>query len=180
MVPHTLRVGLMVFLLFLAGCADYAPVPGGTDAVNPSYYSTKEDFLSRLSGIDPGMPEKEVLAKMGRREEELNLLRRNEIMTALLGSSIVTFDDDATRENILHDLYGYKLNYKIVKRRHGFSSLIRIRTDEKGFDYTVTLIFYQGMLFEKPLVTGGIVNGSSSKTFFDFLSPGIAVDRITK
>jgi hypothetical protein len=180
MVSHILRIGLTVFLLFLAACADQAPVPGGTDAINPSFYRTKEDFLSRLDGISPGMPEKEVMAKLGRKEGELTRLKRDDIMTSLLGSNIVTFENDATRENILHELYGYRLNYKSVKRQHGFTSLIRVRTDEKGFDYTVALIFYQGLLFEKPLVTGGIINGSSSKTFFDFLSPGIVVDRVTR
>jgi hypothetical protein len=177
---HLFRVGLTIFLLFLAGCADYAPVPGGSEAVNPTFYKAKEEFLKRLDGINPGMSETEVMARLGRQESELIRLKRDDIMTSLLGSNIVTFEDDATRENILHELYGYKLNYKLVKRQHGFTSLIRVRTDEKGFDYGATLIFYRGLLFEKPLITGGIVNESSSKTFFDFLSPGIVVDRATR
>jgi len=135
----------MVFLMFLAGCADIAPVPGGTDSINISFYGTKEELLARLTGLVPGTPEKE--------------------------------EDDTSREDVLHALYGYRLNYKNVKRRHGFSSPIRVRTDEKGFSYAVTLIFYEGWLFEKPIVTGGVINESSSATIFDFLNLGTVVDR---
>lgn len=171
------KTTLAAAVLLLAACADYAPVPGGTDNINPSFYTTREDLLHRLDGIDPGMAEKAVMAKLGRKEGELTRLKRDDIMTALLGSNIVTFEDDATRENILHELYGYKLPYKAVKRKHGFTSPIRIRTDEKGFSYTVILIFYRGLLFEKPLVSGGVINESSSRTFFDYLSPGTIIDR---
>ena len=167
----------MVFLMFLAGCADIAPVPGGTDSINISFYGTKEELLARLTGLVPGTPEKEVLSRLGRREGELTRLKRDEIITSLLGTSIVTFEDDTSREDVLHALYGYRLNYKNVKRRHGFSSPIRVRTDEKGFSYAVTLIFYEGWLFEKPIVTGGVINESSSATIFDFLNLGTVVDR---
>lgn len=164
-------------LLMLTGCAEHAPVPGGTDNVNSSFYKTKGDFLSRLPDVAPGMSQEEALAKLGRKEGELVRLKRDEILTALLGTDNITLKDENIRQELLQTLYGYKLIYKKVERKHGFTSPIRVRTDEKGFDYTVILIFRDGSLFASPIVTGGVVNASSSKTFFDFLSPGIAVDR---
>ena len=163
------------------GCAGVMPVPGGNETVNESFYETKEDLLSRLETITPGMSEKEVFKALDRHENDFQRLTRQEVVTALLGTSNVEFKDGAEEQNynqhLLQTLYGFRLSYQIVKRKLGFSSPIRIRTDEKGFDYIVTLIFKDGVLFEKPILSGGVVNASSSKTFFDYLNPGTVMDR---
>lgn len=163
--------------IMLVGCAGYAPVPGGTDTINSAFYKTRNDFLSRLSEVMLGMSQEDVLAKLGRKEGELIRLKRDEILTSLFGTDNITLKDENIRRELLQTLYGYKLPYKVVERKHGFTSPIRVRTDEKGFDYTVMLIFRDGSLFASPILTGGTVNASSSKTFFDFLSPGIVVNR---
>lgn len=174
--------GTAALLLALAACAQLAPVPGGTDSVNPSFYSAKEDFLARLGTLQPGMSEADVMAHLGRKEEELIRLKRDEVMIALLGTSNVEIRDGAQETaadgSQLQSIYGYRLNYRVVERHHGFSSPIRVRTDESGFDYAVTLLFRDGKLAERPIITGGEINASSSKTFFDFLNPGTAVNRI--
>jgi hypothetical protein len=166
----------MLLPLLLGGCAQAFPVPGGTDAVNASYYNTKEDFLTRVSAIDVGMTEKEVLARLERSEDDMIRLKRDEIMMAMTGTNNIEFKGaDAgpqSSRNVIRSLQGYRLNYKAVERKHGFSSPIRIRTDEKGFDYTVTLIFRKDRLLEKPILTGGVVNNFSSKTFFDLINSG--------
>ena len=171
----------MFLALFLTGCAGHIPVPGSSEAVNPAFYSTEQDLLERLGQLKPGMTESEVFAKLGHSGEDLMRLERSQVVTALYGSSAVEFHDGSDQpeedSRFLQSLYGYRLEYKIIKREHGFSSPIRIRTDEKGFDYAVTLIFREGALYEKPILTGGVVNRSSSKTFFDYLNPGTIIDR---
>lgn len=171
---------MLVNVLLLCGCARYLPVPGGTDTVNKSYYTTREDLLARLNALTPGTSEQAVFETLGHQPDDFLKLERNQIVDALYGTSNVAFNDGSpAREDhtyFLQSLYGYRLNYKIVKRRHGFTSPIRIETDESGFDYAVALIFRDGILYTAPVVTGGTVNRSSTKTFFDYLNPGTILD----
>lgn len=177
------RATLLCFtaLMVITGCAGILPVPGGNETVNESFYETKDDLLSRLENITPGMTEEEVFTALNRRGGDFQRLTRQEVITALLGTSNVEFRDGAEEKNynqyLLQSLYGFRLSYQIVKRKHGFSSPIRIRTDEKGFDYIVTLIFRDGILFEKPILSGGVINASKSKTVFDYINPGTVLDR---
>lgn len=171
---------LAAVLTGITGCAGILPVPGGNETVNESFYETKEDLLARLETITIGMTEKQVFSALGRKEADFQRLTRQDVVTALLGTSNVEFKDgeDTQKYNheLLQSLYGFRLSYEIVKRKHGFSSPIRIRTDEKGFYYIATLIFRDGVLFEKPILSGGVVNASSSKTFFDYLNPGTLIN----
>lgn len=168
-------------LFVLAGCAGFLPVPGGGEAVNRSFYAMPDDLLARLGNMHPGMNEADVYAALGRGKEDMIRLERNQIVTALYGSTSVEFRDGAPEHEegsrFLQSLYGYRLYYKAVEREHGFSSPIRIRTDESGFDYAVTLIFREGILYERPIVAGGVVNRSSSHTFFDYISPGTVITK---
>lgn len=171
---------VMTYSLLLVNCAGIAPVPGGNDSVNQSYYGTENDLLDRLKMLNIGMSEEEVLSILGRKRDDLIRLQRSDVLFALYGSGNVEISDGnlegETGKSFLQSLYGYKLNYKIVKRKIGFSSPIRIRTDEKGFDDTVTLIFRDNKLFDQAILTGGIVNSSSSSTLFDYLNPGRIID----
>lgn len=176
-----LAVVLAAVTLISGGCAGIAPVPGGTDTENLAFYKTKEDLLSKLTTLVPGMPESIVFERLERKPSDFTILKRDEVMTALLGTSNVEVRDSARQEDlsntILQSLYGYRLNYSNVEREHGFTNPIRIRTDESGFNYTVILIFRQGRLFEKPILSGGVVNRNSSKTIFDYLNPGTLLSR---
>jgi hypothetical protein len=73
--------------------------------------------------------------------------------------------------HLLQSLYGYKFTFKVIEHTHGFSSPIRIRTNETGYSYIVYLIFRDNKLFERPVVSGGNVNNTSSGTLFDYLTP---------
>lgn len=134
---------------------------------------------ARLAGLVPGMPEEEVLAGLCRKRDGLIRLDRRDIRIALLGGDNIPFSAKYPEgeQDMMHSLYGYKLNFKSIKRKHGFTSPIRIRTDESGFNYSVTLIFREGVLFEKPILAGGIVDGSKSGTLFDFITPGTIVNQ---
>ena len=148
--------------------------------------------------MHPGMSEGEVFAKLcsSSKKESMARLDRREIRTSLLGGPDVPFvspgggvitggapdpsakTSELSDSQIIQSLYGYKLSYKSVKKKHGFTSLIRIRTDESGYDYIVTLIFQNGALFANPILTGGPVNTVTSSTLFDFITPGTIVSRI--
>jgi len=166
-----------VIILNLGACAGKMPVPGGTEDVNETCFSSVADMQKRILEVSPGMPEGQVLAHLCRKKEALTRLDRREIRIALLGGDNVLFSgmDAETDSHLIQSLYGYKLAYKSVNRKHGFLSPIRIRTDETGFNYTVMLIFRDGKLFENPILSGGIVNNVTSGTVFDFITPGTLV-----
>lgn len=173
---HYWRYGLIITIL-LGGCAGWAPVPGGTDTVNRDFYKSKEDFMDKVGQLTPGMSPPQVFTILGRKEEEFTKLKREEIMEAMLGTNNAAIQDGIQNQQmrmILQYLYGYRLEFKAVKREHGFDNPIRWRTNESGFDYAISLIFYNGQLLEKPVISGGKVNSTSSKTLFDFLSLGTA------
>lgn len=173
-------LGLFATTLILSGCADHFPVPGGTSIVNGACFSSVPEMQARLISLKPGMQESEVFANLCKKRESMSQLERREIRTALLGGADVLFAPNGmqTDAEIIDSLYGYKLSYRSVKKKIGFTSPIRIRTDEIGYDYTVTLIFQDGRLFERPILTGGAVNNASSGTLFDALTPGTLISRI--
>src|SRR5687768_7813690 len=119
---------LLAILALVGGCAGRLPVPGGTDTTNESFYDSREEMLKRLEGLHAGMPESVVLQKLNRREGELQKLKREEIVTALLGTSNIEFKegfgDQLAGSNLIQSLYGYRLDYQMVEREHGFSSPI--------------------------------------------------------
>ncbi len=158
------------------------PVPGGSDSINGSAFSSAGDFRARVDQLQPGMGESQVFANLGRNREDMTRLGRDEIVRVLYGGSAMQLLDNASeREDtraFLGSLYGYRMSFRNTKKEHGFSSPIRVKTQESGYDYTVNLIFQNGILFEKPILAGGMVNDSSSRTLFDYLNPGIIVDQV--
>ena len=173
---ETLRsLCFIVMLAALPACAGWAPVPGGDDKVNSGFYSGSQDFLGRVNRLRPGMKQGEVFSILGRDAGEMTKLSRAEINAALYGGSSARFDGSLVEQEqarkFLQSLYGYRLEYAEVEREHGFSSPIRVRTEEEGFKYDVLLVFQSGRLFDKPILSGGAVADSSSKTLFDFLNP---------
>jgi len=174
--PSPYRFIVAALILTLAGCAGHAPVPGGSESANVTYYRSPDDLVARLGQIRTGMPETEVFARLGRTPKELTWLRRDEVLTALMGTNNVEFRHGFEEKDLIQSVYGYRLEYKSIKKKLGFSSPIRITTDRKGFNFTVTLVFKDGVLFTDPVLSGGIVNTSSSDTIFDFLNPGTVLD----
>ena len=53
-----------------------------------------------------------------------------------------------------------------------------MKTHESGYNYVLTLVFQNGRLFDKPILSGGVVDGYSSKTVFDYLNPGNIFSRL--
>lgn len=168
--------------LGLSACAKYAPVPGGGDSKNDKYYASEDDFRTRVNQITPGMGESQVLSILGRSRDDLTLLSREQVVATLYGGGAVQQMNSAhEREQtrlFLQSLYGYRLDYRDVQRHHGFSSPIRVRSQSEGFSYSVTLIFQNGILVERPVLAGGMVNEATSRTFFDYLNPGMAMDYV--
>jgi hypothetical protein len=169
---------LSIFLT--SGCVGM--LPGGSEADNDSFYDSVKELQGWVNDLKPGMKKGEVFARLGRRQEEFERLTRSDIVGVLFGgkdAGIPTGFTPPGGENIarfLNSLEGYRMVYKKVKRKHGFTSPIRVQTDEKGYSYEISLIFKDGRLYEKPFLTGGIVNGVSSKTLFDYLNPGLIMN----
>lgn len=170
---------VFMMMLVMAGCTRGFPLPGGNDRINEKLYESDDDLLKKLADVKRGMTYGEVFQTLGHQDNDLIIMSRAEIIQALYGSSDVRFD--GSMEESLHDmdngqsflqtLYGYKFTYRVTDREHGLQSPIRLRTDENGYSYTVRLIFRGGKLFENPIVSGGIVDTSSSRTLFDHLNP---------
>lgn len=185
MVLHSFFLrALSVFVLFgflsvLPGCAGILPVPGGDETTNKDFYKTDQELLDAISKLRPGMAEDEVFSVLEREESDFVKLDRSDIVKALFGGSDVELEQGLERQgpdnHLLQSLYGYRFSFKVVEREHGFSSPIRIRTHESGYSYTVYLIFKDGALYEKPIISGGVVNNTSSGTLFDYLTPSTVI-----
>lgn len=156
-------------------------MPGGDETTNRTFYKTDEELLDAIDRLQPGMSEDRVFSALARRREDFTKLDRSEILKVLYGGSDAElesrFEEQESTNHLLQSLYGYRFTFKIVKREHGFTSPIRIRTDESGYNYTVNLIFRDGVLFEKPAISGGVVNNTRSGTLFDYLNPGLILNR---
>lgn len=168
---------LIAGFIFLPSCAGFLPVPGGDETINKTFYETDHDFLAAVQNLEPGMSEEQVSSILGREEDDFVKLNRSEIFDALYGGSDVEllnkFDGWDSANHFLQSFYGYRFSFKVVEQEHGFSSPIRIRTNESGYSYTASFIFQNGALYEKPILSGGVVNNTRSSTIFDYLSPRI-------
>jgi hypothetical protein len=163
---------LLAVTLAMSACADRLMVPGGDRQVNEHIYENKQDFLNRVGRLEKWMTEKEVFGHLNVEQKDVIRMDREEILTALYGDHQISMQDfegvnPAAARQFLQQLYGYKLRYQDLEREHGFKHVIRYRTKEEGFDYEVIVVFHNGRLFEKPMVTGGAVKNSSSVTIFD-------------
>ncbi|MDI1229515.1 MAG: hypothetical protein PSY14_17700 [bacterium] len=178
-----MRFGLIAMLaLSLQACAGSAPVPGGTEAVNQPYFTSGNDLKGRVEKLSPGMSEDEVMGTLGIKKVQMTLLDRIGIRKALFGGENAplpgTPEEQMEIYTIIQESTGYKLDFKDIYRKHGFSSPIRMQTDEKGVNYSVTMVFHDGALLEKPVLSGGPINDTDSTTIFDFLNPGTAISLI--
>ena len=178
-----IRFGIMTMMVLgLQACAGSAPVPGGTEAVNQPYFTSGNDLKSRVEKLNPGMSEDDVLKTLGIKKVQMTLLDRIGIRKALFGGENAplpgTPEEQMEIYTIIQESTGYKLDFKDIYRKHGFSSPIRMQTDEKGVNYSVTMVFHDGALLEKPVLSGGPINETDSTTIFDFLNPGTALSLI--
>ncbi|MCB9963836.1 MAG: hypothetical protein H6855_02320 [Rhodospirillales bacterium] len=158
--------------LLLQGCSSVLPVPGGNETCNEGFYKTEDEFLSALKRLNIGMEEEDVFLILGRKKEDLSVLDREDILNLLYGGKNSEIYFYVKNDNIdLSKINGYRFTYKVVQSEHGFSSPIRIRTKEHGYNYTVSLVFQNERLRDAPIVSGGPVNKTHSATVFDYLSP---------
>ncbi len=171
---------IILSTLLLTACAGVLPVPGGSDTTNKSFYISKGDMKERIEKLKIGMSKDKVFSTLGRNKEELVLLNREQLVTALFGGDKPA-SNNWNGSGIINDRYfiqslsGYRLNYKIIKRKHGIKNPITVQTDQVGFDYSAILIFQNDYLYEKPIISGGVIDNSSSKTLFDFITPGMVM-----
>lgn len=177
----TAAMMVMAASLLLTACV--GALPGGSEDVNAKFYESDAILKQWVADLQPGMTKAEVFARLGRTQSDFIKLNRGEIVGVLFGSKDmgVPYQQQANDENIqtfLNSLEGYRLMFKSIKKRHGFRSPIRIQTDSKGFDYILNLVFRDGFLYEKPILLGGVVTGTNSKTLFDYLNPGTFLNQV--
>ena len=173
---------LFITCLSLQACSGVLPVPGGRSTINDDFYHSDAEMQASLESLKIGMTEQVVFSKLGREKEDLNKLDRQGIIQALYGGQFSPYISGSAENpyaNLdLKALSGYELNCRSVKRKHGLKSPISIRTNEQGYDYKATMIFLDGALFEAPIISGGLIDSSSSKTLFDYLNPSMVFKRL--
>ena len=168
-----------VFCLWLSACA--GTLPGGTDTVNENLFDDTKMLQQWVDSLKPGMSKGEVFARLGRLERDFTRLDRSQIIGVIFGGEDAGIPTHfQTNEDILtylESLEGYRLKFRRVKRKHGIASPIRLQTNENGFDYQLSLVFKNGVLYQKPFMAGGVVNDIETQTIFDYLNPGSLFDR---
>jgi len=169
----------LLSMFMLISCSGIIHAPGGSEAVNKSFYKTDTDLKTRIADIQTGMSKQAVFDTLERNEDDFVILSRSEILTTLYGQQqSYSYASPNSGQNIdLSALSGYKLLFKSVKRKHGFSSPISLKTKKDGFDYVAVFIFKDGQLNESPILSGGVVEASSTKTIFDYLNPSMVLGR---
>ena len=166
-------IGLVGCAITLTACAGIAPLPGGINATNTEYYDSVDDLKLKMADLQEGMDKSTVFKTLHREREDLVILSRPEIMMALYGTNNI--GNTTINPNDIKTLSGYRLDYKNIQRKHGISSPISMKTHKAGHAYELHLIFKDGALYEKPLLSGGIVDNSNTSTLFDYLNIGTAM-----
>lgn len=165
--------------LVTSGCA--GTLPGGTETVNEQFVDDERKLKDWVNSLEPGMTKGETFARLGRLESDFLRLNRSEIIGVIFGGEDagipLHFRTDEDILVFLESVEGYRLNYRRVKRKHGIASPIRLQTDEKGFDYSLSLVFKNDRLYQKPFLAGGLVSDTKTQTIFDYLNPGSLFDR---
>ena len=176
----TIFLVAMVCISSLTGCAQFLPVPGGDDTTNEKYYEGEEDLMAALKRLQVGMSKERAFSILMRKEDDFKKLDRAGILHALYGGSDVELQQGMSAHGMstqfLASLAGYSFRFQVVESEHGFTSPIRVRTREEGYDYSVSLIFQNDILVEEPILSGGDINKTSSGTIFDFISPRFVLD----
>ena len=168
--------------LLLGACSGILPVPGGGETINRQFYESDKEMKRLVSEVKQGDSKKEVFTHLRRVENDFILLTRDEIMATLYGGQRLEFVQNLSNplkeRSFLQDLRGYRLVFKKVKRKHGIHTPISMRTKEGGYSYAVTFIFKNDALYEDPVLSGGMIDATSTKTVFDYLSPANALGRL--
>ena len=168
--------------VLLSGCAGSLPLPGGEETINESFYDSDISMKAKIGNLREGMPKRLVFQRLNRNEKDFLMLSRQEVVSALYGGQpmmqMPSADGTLHDSTFLQSLSGYQLIFKRVERKHGISSPIAMRTDEVGFSYSTILIFKDDKLFEKPVLSGGMIDSQATKTLFDYLSPGTVMGRL--
>ncbi len=171
------KICILVILpaFILSGCAGVLPMPGSSESVNRDFYENDINMKERVLSLREGMTTDAVFAHLGRQESDFILLDRTQIVAVLYGGQQLEFVQNVKNpmheRDFLRGLSGYKLIFKKVRRKHGISSPISLRTKEFGYSYETNLIFKDGYLFEQPILSGGAVDVISKKTIFDYMTP---------
>ena len=171
------KVFILVILpaFVLSGCAGVLPMPGSSESINRDFYENDVSMKERVLSLREGMTVSEAFAHLGRKESDFIMLDRTQIVAVLYGGQQLEFVQNVSypmqERNFLRGLSGYNLAFKKVKRKHGLSSPISLKTKKMGYSYETNLIFKDGYLFEKPILSGGAVDVISKKTVFDYMTP---------
>lgn len=168
---------LVLFLsVMLGACTGIMTVPGADDQMNSKGDQSQQELINRIGGLQIGMSKDLVLNILHKNENDLVLLSRPEVITTLYGGNNSGFDGTYEQQEkvraFLQTLCGYKLQYINTEKEHGFSSPFRMKTHESGYNYTLTMVFQNNLLFDKPVLSGGLVDETTSKTIFDYFNPG--------
>lgn len=159
---------LATAVTLVGGCS----VIDSHEQTNGNVFNSQQDVRSRLSQLRAGMDKAEVLKTLGVSDKSLQSLDRRGIKVALYGSENQTIQGSEEEvRSFLSGMEGYKFHYKDIDKDRSLSSSFRVKTESKGVDMTVYMVFKNGKLFDTPSVEGGQVRKKES-------DPIIKLDKI--
>jgi hypothetical protein len=129
------------------------------ETTNSGAFNGSGDLETRLNTIQVGMSKDEVFSAIGLPEQRMQRLNRAEIKVALYGSPDQELE--GTEEQVrqfFSDIEGYSFRYRDIDKDRSLTASFKVKTESEGTDMRVSLVFKSGKLYDRPDITGGVVN----------------------
>lgn len=129
------------------------------ETTNSGAFNGSGDLEARLDTIEVGMSKDDVFNALGLPEQNMQRLNRSEIKAALYGSPDQELE--GTEEQVrqfFSDIDGYSFRYRDIDKDRSLTASFKVKTESEGTDIRVSLIFKQDKLYDKPDLSGGMVN----------------------
>jgi len=176
-------VALVSTLAISSGCAYMGGMELSSKKTNIDLFETPHKFKVLISKLKPGMSLDDVYTRLARVNDTMDsvqkakaiqkvkkswkVMDRNDIRNALYGNNTQLQGSleslEKAREH-LSSLEGLSIRFRDTTDTGGFA-LTEFRSTEEGFDYAAYLIFKNGQLLEKPIISGGYNKETDSVTY---------------
>ncbi|TAL30533.1 MAG: hypothetical protein EPN97_11995 [Alphaproteobacteria bacterium] len=166
-------------LLGMTGCSSL-PVASGTnsplsgdDQQNSQFCMDFQAAQTKAATIPVGTPKAEVYSAFGLKDDAtLRRLNKEEINKALYGQATlnITFEQRAEAQGFLNTLEGRAVTCQNVHSNRRFG-LTHTQVEKNGYQYTMTFIFKDAVLYDPVNVSGEPVRQKTNRGYLSDFNP---------